>query len=65
MTLYLGVFHKKNSKTLLPNRRVTRYNVNSVLRAAGRMRLNGTVRARSMRDRGGAPHDKQKMWIQM
>ena len=29
------------------------------------MRLNGTVRARSMRDRGGAPHDKQKMWIQM
>lgn len=63
MALDLGVFHKKNSKTLLPNRRETRYNVNSVLRAAGRTRLNGTVRERSMRDRGGALHDKQKLWI--
>ena len=26
---------------------------------------DGPIQARSMRDRGGAPHDKQKMWIQM
>ena len=58
MALDLGVFHK-NSKPSCQTGGETRYNVNSVLRAAGRTRLNGTVRERSMRDRGGALHDSR------